>query len=56
MHQRRIEMNFRGYDVEHDEVLAALANTNILEQVELGNGSSNNCDQSTQNQAVIKQT
>ena len=31
MHQRRLEMNFKGYDVEHDEVLAALANTNLLE-------------------------
>ena len=31
MHQRRIEMNFRGYDVEHDEVLVALANTDLLE-------------------------
>lgn len=56
MHQRRIEMNFRGYDTEHDEVLAALANTDLLEQVELGNGSSSNGDQSNQNQALIKQT
>ena len=46
MHQRRIEMNFRGYDVEHDEVLATLANTDLLEQVELGNGSSSNGSQS----------
>ena len=46
MHQRRIEMNFRGYDAEHDEVLAALANTDLLEQVEFGNGSSSNGDQS----------
>ena len=46
MHQRRIEMNFRGYDVEHDEVLVALANTDLLEQVEFGNGSSSNGDQS----------
>jgi len=56
MHQRRIEMNFRGYDAEYDEVLAALANTNLLEKVELGNGSSSNGDQSNQNQDVIKQT
>ena len=56
MHQRRIEMNFRGYDVEHDEVLATLANSDLLEQVELGNGSNNNGDKSNQNQAIIKQT
>ena len=49
-------MNFRGYDVEHDEVLAALANTDLLEHVELGNGSSSNGDQSNQNQEAIKQT
>lgn len=55
MHQRRIQMNFKGYDVKHDEVLDALANTNLLEQVELGNGSSSNGDQSNQNQEAIKQ-
>ena len=49
-------MNFRGYDVEHDEVLATLANSDLLEQVELGNGSNNNGDKSNQNQAIIKQT
>ena len=31
MHQRRVEMNFKGYDVEHDEVLATLANTDLFE-------------------------
>ena len=31
MHQRRIDMNFRGYDVEHDELLATLANTDVFE-------------------------
>ena len=49
-------MNFRGYNAEHDEVLAALANTDLLEQVELGNGSSSNGNQSNQNQIVNKQT
>ena len=56
MHQRRIEMNFRVYDAKHDEVLVALANTDILEQVELGNGSNNNGDQRNQNQTIIKKT
>ena len=49
-------MNFKGYDAEHDEVLFALANIDLLEQVEFGNGSSSNGDQSNQNQTVIKQT
>ena len=49
-------MNFKGYDAKHDEVLAALANTDLLEQIELGNGSSNNRNQSTQDQQPIKQT
>ena len=49
-------MNFKGYDAEHDEVLAILANTDLLEHVELRNGSSNNGDQSNQNQEAIKQT
>ena len=55
MHQRRIEMNLKGYDAEQDEVLAALANTNLLEQIECGNGSSNNQNQNTQDQQPIKQ-
>ena len=54
MHQRRVEMNLKGYDAEHDEVLAALANTDLLEHVELGNGSSSNGNQSNQNQEAIK--
>jgi hypothetical protein len=55
MHQRQIEMNFKGYNVEQDEVLAALANTDLLEQIECGNGRSNNHNQSTQDQQPIKQ-
>lgn len=53
MHQIRIEMNFRGYDVEHDEVLVVLANTDLLEHVEFGNGSSSNGNQSNQNEEPI---
>ena len=56
MHQRRVEMNLRGYDAEHDEMLAALANTDLLEQLELGNGRNNNGNQSNQNQEATKQT
>ena len=31
MHQRRIDMNFKGYEAEQDDVLAALANTDLFE-------------------------
>ena len=48
-------MNFKGYDVERDEVLATLANTDLLEKIECGNGSSNNQNQSTQDQQTINQ-
>jgi len=55
MHQRRIEANFKGYDAEQDEVLAVLANTDLLEQIECVNGSSNNQNQSTQDQQIVNQ-
>ena len=36
VHQRRLDMNFKGYDAEQDEVLVALANIDLLEQIEDG--------------------
>ena len=33
MNQRRMEANFKGYDVEQDEVLVDLANTDFLKQL-----------------------
>jgi hypothetical protein len=56
LHQRRIDMNFKGYEAEHDEVLVALANTDIFEQIEIGNGSSSNGDRDSQHKATGKQT
>ena len=50
MNQRRMEANFRGYDAEQDEVLAALVNTGFLEAIESVNGSSNEQDQNAQDQ------
>ena len=46
MHQRRIDMSFKGYDADQDEVLAALANTDLFEQIEVGDRSSNNSERS----------
>ena len=55
MNQRRMEANFRGYDAEQDEVLAALANTDFLEAIESVNGSSDVQDQNAQDQQAINQ-
>ena len=54
-HQRRLDMNFKGYDAEQDEVLVALANIDLLEQIEVGNSSSserNNPDEAAKNQQI----
>ena len=56
LHQRRLDVNLRGYEVEHDEVLDALANTDLFEQIEVGNGSSNNSERDSQDKASGKQT
>ena len=56
LHQRRLDVNLSGYEAKHDEVLAALANTDLFEQIEVGNGSSNNSDRSNQEKATGKQT
>ena len=40
MNQRRMDAGFRGYEAEQDEVLAALANSDILEPVNSEDGSS----------------
>lgn len=56
MHQRRTDMNFKGYDVDQDEVLVALANTDLFEQIEVGDRSSNNNERSNQGKATNNQT
>ena len=55
MNQRRMEANFRGYEAEQDEVLAALANTDFLETVDSANGSSDEQDQHAQDQQATSQ-
>lgn len=37
-------MNLKGYEADQDEVLVALANTNLLEQMEDGDRHSSNSD------------
>lgn len=56
MHQRRIDMSFKGYEAKHDEVLVALANTDLFEQIEVGDGSSNSNERNSQERTTGKQT
>lgn len=49
-------MNLKGYDVDQDEVLVALANTGLFEQLEVGDRSSNNSERSNQGKATNNQT
>ena len=55
MNQRSMEANFKGYDAEQDEVLDALANTDLLEIIENANGSINDQDQDAQDQQTVSQ-
>ena len=55
MNQRRMEANCKGYDVEHDDLLVALDNTDFLETIESANGSSNDQDQDNQDQQIVSQ-
>ena len=50
INQRRMDVGFRGYEAEQDKVLAALANTDILEPVNSEDGSSNEREKNPQEQ------
>ena len=51
-HQRKLDMNFKGYDVDQDEVLVALANTDLLEQLEVGDRNNSNSERNNTDEAV----
>ena len=51
-----MNINLKGYEVEHDEVLVALANTDMFEQIEVGNASSNSSERNSQDKAIGKHT
>lgn len=51
-HQRKLDMNFEGYDADQDEVLVALANTNLLEQLEVGDGNSSSSERNNTDEAA----
>ena len=52
IHQRILDMNLKGYDVDRDEVLVALANTNLLEQLEVGDRNSSNSERNNPDEAA----
>ena len=54
-HQRKLDMNFKGYDADQDEVLAALANTDLFEQIEVGDGNSSSSKRSNPGKATKNQ-
>ena len=54
--QIKLDVNLKGYDVNQDEVLATLANTNIFEQLEIGDTSSNSSERSNPDKATDNQT
>ena len=44
IHQRKMDVNLSGYEVEQDEVLVALANTDFSEQMGDDDSNSSNSD------------
>ena len=48
-------MNFKGYGVDQAEVFATLANTDLFEQIEVGDRSSNNSERSNPGKATNNQ-
>ena len=54
-HQRRLDMNLKGYDVEQDEVLIALANIDLLEPIEEGDRNSSSSERNNPNKATKNQ-
>ena len=55
IHQRRLDMNPKGYDVDQDEVLVALANTDLLEQIEHGDRNNSSSERSNPGTATKNQ-
>ena len=50
-----MDSSFRGYEAEQDEVLAALANTDVLEAIDSENGSSSEQEKNPQDQQATSQ-
>lgn len=53
IHQRRLDMNLKGYEAKKDEVLVSLANIDLLDQIQ--DGDKNNISSERSNpEKVIK--
>ena len=55
VHQRKLDVNLKGYDADQDELLATLANTVLFEQIEVGDRSSNKSERSNPSKATKNQ-
>ena len=54
-HQIRLDINFKGYDAENDEMLATLANTDLLEHIEVGDRNNCSSERNNPNEATKHQ-
>ena len=52
IHQRRLDMNLKGHDADQDEVLVALVNTDLLEQIEDGDRNNSSSEISSLGKAI----
>ena len=55
IHQRRLDMNLKAYEAKHDEVLVALANNDLLEQIEDGDRNNNSSERSNLDKVIKDQ-
>ena len=55
INQRKLEVNMSGYEAEQDEILVALANSDLLEQVEDNYNTDNGNDTINLDKATVEQ-
>ena len=55
IHQRKLDVNRSGYEAQEDEVLATLANSDFLEQVEDNDSNGNDSNMVNPDKATTKQ-
>ena len=55
IHQRKLDVNLSGYEVEQDEVLASLANSGFLEQMGDNDNNDSSSDRVNPYKVVVEQ-
>ena len=55
IHQRKLDVNLSGYEVEQDEVLVALVNSDFLEQMGDNDSNDNSSDRVNLDKVVVRQ-